>query len=62
MDIKGSGSKPSAFDFTRRELLKRTAATGGAVAAGQLLPGAAPAAAAQAANAPAAPVTPDKLL
>jgi hypothetical protein len=33
MDIKGSGSKPSDFDFTRRELLKRTAATGGAGAA-----------------------------
>src|SRR6266511_5898772 len=56
MDIKRSGSKQSDFDLTRRELLKRIAATGGAVAAGQLLPGAAPPAAAQAVNAPAAPV------
>jgi xanthine dehydrogenase YagT iron-sulfur-binding subunit len=51
MDIKRSGLKQSDFAFTRRELLKRTAATGGAVAAGQLVPGAA-----QAVNAPAAPV------
>jgi xanthine dehydrogenase YagT iron-sulfur-binding subunit len=56
MDIKRSGLKQSDFAFTRRELLKRTAATGGAVAAGQLVPGAAPPAAAQAVNAPAAPV------
>jgi xanthine dehydrogenase YagT iron-sulfur-binding subunit len=56
MDIKCSGSKQSDFDLTRRELLKLTAATGGALAAGQLLPGAAPPAAAQGANAPAAPV------
>ena len=56
MDINGSGSKPSDFDVTRRELLKLTAATGGALAAGRLLPGAAPPTAAQAANAPAAPV------
>jgi xanthine dehydrogenase YagT iron-sulfur-binding subunit len=55
MDIECSGSKPSDFDVTRRELLKLTAATGGALAAGRLLPGAAPAAA-QGANAPAAAV------
>jgi xanthine dehydrogenase YagT iron-sulfur-binding subunit len=55
MDIECSGSKPSDFDVTRRELLKLTAAAGGALAAGRLLPGAAPAAA-QGANAPAAPV------
>ena len=35
MDIQCSGSKQSDFDFTRRELLQLTAATGGAVAAGQ---------------------------
>ena len=54
MDINGSGSKQSDFDLTRRELLKLTAATGGALAAGRLLPGAAPPA--EGANAPAAPV------
>jgi xanthine dehydrogenase YagT iron-sulfur-binding subunit len=42
-------------DLTRRRLLELTAATGGAMAGGQLLPGAAPEAAAQgAATAPAA--------
>src|SRR5215216_4425090 len=56
MDIQCSASQPSDFAFTRRELLKRTAATGGAVAAGQWLPGAAPPAAAQAANAAPPPV------
>ena len=56
MDIECSGSQPSDFDVTRRELLKLTAATGGALAAGRLLPGTAPPAAAQAANAPATPV------
>jgi xanthine dehydrogenase YagT iron-sulfur-binding subunit len=56
MDIKCSDSNQSDFDLTRRALLKLTAATGGALAAGRLLPGAAPAAAAQGANAPAAPV------
>ncbi len=56
MDIECSGSQPSDFDVTRRELLKLTAAAGGALAAGRLLPGAAPPAAAQGANAPAAPV------
>ena len=56
MDIKGSGSKPSDFDVTRRELLKLTAATGSALAAARLLPGAAPPAAAQAANAAPPPV------
>ena len=55
MEIKRSGSKQSDFDLTRRELLKLTAATGGALAAGRLLPGAEPPAA-QGANAPAAPV------
>jgi len=56
MDIQCSASQPSDFAFTRRELLKRTAATGGAVAAGQWLPGAAPPAAAQAADAAPPPV------
>jgi CO dehydrogenase flavoprotein C-terminal domain len=56
MEIKRSGSKPSDFDLTRRELLKLTAATGGALAAGRLLPGAAPPAAAQGANAAPPPV------
>jgi xanthine dehydrogenase YagT iron-sulfur-binding subunit len=56
MEMKCSGSKQSDFDVTRRELLKLTAAAGGALAAGRLLPGAAPPAAAQGANAPAAPV------
>jgi xanthine dehydrogenase YagT iron-sulfur-binding subunit len=56
MEIKCSGSKPSDFDLTRREMLKLTAATGGALASGRLLPGAAPPTAAQGANAPAAPV------
>ena len=56
MDIKGSGSKPSDFDLTRRELLKLTAATGSALAAGRFLPGAAPPAAAQGANAAPPPV------
>ena len=56
MEIKCSGSKPAGFDLTRRELLKLTAATGGALAAERLLPGAAPAAAAQASKTAAAPV------
>src|ERR687896_2374656 len=55
MDIECSGSQPSDFDVTRRELLKLTAATGGALAAGRWLPGAAPAAA-QDAKAAAAPL------
>ena len=41
----------TSFDPTRRELLKLTAATGGALAAGPFLPGAAPPAAAQGASA-----------
>jgi xanthine dehydrogenase YagT iron-sulfur-binding subunit len=40
----------STFDPTRRELLKLTAATGGALAAGPFVPGAAPTATAQAAS------------
>ena len=51
MDIECSGSKPSDFDLTRRELLKLTAATGGALAAGRLLPESASPAAAQGAAA-----------
>src|SRR5438132_905830 len=46
----------STFDPTRRELLKLTAATGGALAAGPLLPGAAPPATAQTANAAPPPL------
>ena len=38
MDIDESGSERPGPDFTRRELLKITAATGGALAAGRLLP------------------------
>jgi xanthine dehydrogenase YagT iron-sulfur-binding subunit len=56
MDIKRSGSKRSGFDLTRRELLKLTAATGGALAAGRLLPESAPPAAAQGAAAATVPV------
>jgi xanthine dehydrogenase YagT iron-sulfur-binding subunit len=56
MDIKGSGSQRSGFDLTRRELLKLTAATGGELAAGPLLPGVAPPAAAQGADAAPPPV------
>lgn len=55
MEIKCSGSKRS-FNLTRRELLKLSAASGGALAAERLLPGAAPLAAAQGAKAAAAPV------
>ena len=57
MDIDDSGSDLSDFELTRRELLKLTAAAGGALAAGQLLPGNALAAAAQGANEAAAPVS-----
>src|SRR2546428_2886639 len=46
----------TTFDPTRRELLKLTAATGGALAAGPLLPGAAPPATAQTANAAPPPL------
>jgi xanthine dehydrogenase YagT iron-sulfur-binding subunit len=56
MDTKDSGSPPSGFDPTRRELLKLTAGAGGALAAAPLLPGAAPPAAAQGANAAPPPV------
>jgi xanthine dehydrogenase YagT iron-sulfur-binding subunit len=55
MGIKCSGSKRS-FNLTRRELLKLTAATGGALAAGPLLPRAASAATAQAPGAAPPPV------
>jgi xanthine dehydrogenase YagT iron-sulfur-binding subunit len=55
MDIKRSGSKRS-FDLTRRELLKLSAAAGGALAAGPLLPGAAPPARAQGASTAPPPV------
>ena len=56
MEIECSGSKQPDFDVTRRELLKLTAATSGALAAGRLLPGAAPPAAAQGAGAAPAPL------
>src|SRR5438094_9777463 len=46
----------TAVNPARRELLKRTAATGGALAAGPFLPGAMPEAAAQGANAAPAPL------
>jgi xanthine dehydrogenase YagT iron-sulfur-binding subunit len=54
MDIGHDGSRPSGFDATRRELLKRTAVTGGALAVTPFLPGAASPAAAQIGNAAAA--------
>ena len=50
MDIDESGSERSRPDLTRRELLKITAATGGALAAGRLLPENVRAAAAQGAD------------
>jgi xanthine dehydrogenase YagT iron-sulfur-binding subunit len=53
MEIKCSGSKRSGFHLTRRELLKLSAATGGALAAERLFPGTAPLAAAQASEATA---------
>jgi xanthine dehydrogenase YagT iron-sulfur-binding subunit len=46
----------TGFDPKRRDMLKLTAATGGALAAGPFLPGAAPPAAAQEAKAAAAPL------
>jgi xanthine dehydrogenase YagT iron-sulfur-binding subunit len=46
----------TSFDAKRRKLLQLTAATGGALAAGRFLPGAAPAAAAQGATAPPVPL------
>jgi xanthine dehydrogenase YagT iron-sulfur-binding subunit len=57
MDNDDGGAGRSDFDLTRRELLKLTAAAGGAVVAGQLLSGEALAAAAQSAEAPPAPVS-----
>jgi xanthine dehydrogenase YagT iron-sulfur-binding subunit len=55
MEIKRSGSKRS-FNLTRRELLKLSAATGGALAAERLFPDTAPLAAAQTSKAAAPPV------
>jgi xanthine dehydrogenase YagT iron-sulfur-binding subunit len=46
----------TTFDPSRRELLKATAATGGALAVGPFLPGGAPDAAAQGSVAPTAPL------
>jgi xanthine dehydrogenase YagT iron-sulfur-binding subunit len=51
-----SGSEWPSFDLTRRELLKLTAAGGGALVAGRWLPEAVPPAAAQRVDAAAAPV------
>src|SRR5437016_5268658 len=53
MDIERSRSQQSGFDATRRELLKVTAATGGALAVGQILPVAEAANTVQGANAAA---------
>ena len=39
MDSEGNGGAPSVVDLTRRELLKITAATGGALLAGGLVSG-----------------------
>src|SRR5207245_4900379 len=49
------GLKMTSFNPTRRDLLKLTAATGGALAAGPFVPGAAPRAAAPGAHAAPAP-------
>ena len=57
MDTDDGGSERSGFDLTRRELLKLTAAAGGALVAGRLLPGDALPAAAQSAEEAAAPVS-----
>jgi xanthine dehydrogenase YagT iron-sulfur-binding subunit len=51
-----TGPTMTSFDPIRRELLKLTAATGGALAAGSILPGAVPSAAAQGATAAPAPL------
>ena len=56
MESKRSGSKRSGFDLTRRELLKLTTATSGALAGGPFFHAAAPPAAAQAASAAPAPL------
>jgi xanthine dehydrogenase YagT iron-sulfur-binding subunit len=56
MEIKRRGSRRSGFDLTRRELLKLSAATGGALAVGPLLPRAAPVAAAQTPSTAPSPV------
>src|SRR2546430_5654139 len=50
------GLKMTSFNPTRRDLLKLTAATGGALAAGPFVPRAAPEAAAQGTNAAPAPL------
>ena len=55
-DVSISGSEWPGFDLTRRELLKLTAAGGGALVAGRFLPGAVPPAAAQRADEEAAVV------
>jgi xanthine dehydrogenase YagT iron-sulfur-binding subunit len=47
MDREQRGSEPASNDLTRRELLKLTAAGGGALAAGRFLPETVPPAAAQ---------------
>ena len=56
MDNDDSDSERSDFDLTRRELLRLTAIAGGALVAGQLLPGTVPLAAAQDAGEAVAPV------
>ena len=56
MDGEDSGAERLDVDLTRRELLKLTAAAGGALVAERLLPGAALTAAVQGADAVAAPV------
>src|SRR5882762_3441568 len=55
MEANGSESEPSDLDLIRRDLVKVTAATCGALAAGGFLPGAADPAAARDADAPATP-------
>src|SRR5438093_8075565 len=53
---KGKGQTMTSSDVTRRELLEIAAITGGALAIGQFLPGAAPPAAAQGAEAALPPL------
>jgi xanthine dehydrogenase YagT iron-sulfur-binding subunit len=57
MDTDDSNAEQSGLDLTRRELLKLTAAAGGALVASQLLPGNVLPAAAQSADEAAAPVS-----
>jgi xanthine dehydrogenase YagT iron-sulfur-binding subunit len=56
MDIHDDESEQAGLDLTRRELLKLSAAAGGALIASQLLPGSVPTAAAQVPSEATAPI------